>query len=61
METLKGEQKTYFGLYEIPKIMLKTEKGKFLSRSTVGSNENVIVAYRNEACEHCKFSLKYVL
>ena len=40
------------------KIMLKTEKGKFFSRSTIGSNENVILASNDEACDHCKFSLE---
>ena len=60
MNTCKVQMKHVLDLPRDPptKIMLKTEKGKFLSRSTFGSNENVILAYNDEVCEDCKFSLE---
>ena len=63
MDTHKEQEKFGLVLPRDPpaKIMLKTERGKFLSRSTIGATGNIILAYSDEACEHCKFSLKYVL
>ena len=60
MESYKEQVKLGLFLPRDPpaKIMLKTEKGKFLSRSMIGSNENVIIALNDEVCEHCKFSLE---
>ena len=60
MNTCKEQMKLVLDLPRDPptKILLKTEKGKFLSRSTFGSNENVILAYNDEVCEDCKFSLE---